>query len=104
MRRYVPGLDFSLERGTDLVPDDGRYYIVRNGAVIASFRSERAAVGRYKEMIAEAGGYPAQQESGLTPEERRAILIKESINKRLDLAEDYWTAASRKHKGNKYKW
>lgn len=104
MKQYVPGLGISLERGTDEVPNDGRYHVTRNGEVVASFRSQSAALRRYKELIAEAGGYPKQQAPNPTAEERRAILIKESINKRLDLAEDYWGAASKKHKGSKYKW
>lgn len=104
MKQYVPALGISLECGTDAVPKDGRYHVMMNGEVVASFRSQNAALRRYKGLIAEAGGYPKPEKPSMTAEDRRLLLIRESVHKRLDLAEDYWGAAATKHKGKKYTW
>lgn len=104
MKQYVPTLGISLERGTESVPNDGRYHVTKNGELVGSFRSHAKALLRYKEAVAEAGGYPRQEAPSLTDEERRLMLMQESINKRLDLAEEYWSSAATKHKGRKYTW
>lgn len=104
MKLWVPSLNVSLERGTEDVPRDGQYHVVRDGRIVKSFRSEKAALRLYRALIEELGGYPKSEQPTLTAEERKKILIRESINKRLDLAEDYWGTAGTKHKGKKYTW
>jgi hypothetical protein len=49
-RQAVPTLGLSLERGTDDVPDDSRFHIIMQGAVIFSSESEREALGKYREL------------------------------------------------------
>ena len=49
-RQAVPALHLSLERGTEDVPDDGRFHVVRDGAVLYSSESQRDALRHYRDL------------------------------------------------------
>jgi len=49
-RQSFPAAGVSLERGTENVPDDGRFHLVVDGKVAESFRSEKQAQQRYQEL------------------------------------------------------
>ncbi len=42
-RQYIRGAEFSLERFTENVPEDGRYYLLRDGAVAEVFETNEEA-------------------------------------------------------------
>ena len=44
--RHVRWLELSVQRGTDEVPDDGRYHLVQAGVVTYSTSSEAIALAR----------------------------------------------------------
>ncbi len=102
MNRYLPALGISLERGTSSVPDDGRFHVVKDGQILASYRVYAAADKKYRQVVAEAGGSLTPPKKQLTAEERRQLLRDEDTQKNLDLSDIYWSAAGKKHKGNKY--
>lgn len=58
-KSYIPDIKLSLEKGTNLVPNDGRYYVVRDGCIIDSFASLKQADGKFKQLVAESGYKPA---------------------------------------------
>lgn len=64
-RQRFPALALSLERGTEDVPDDGRYHLLVHGEVVESFARERPAVSAYeamrKRLIAETGWTPESE-------------------------------------------
>lgn len=74
-RQRFPALALSLERGTEDVPDDGRYHLVVHGEVVESFPRERPATTAYEEMrrrlIAETGWTPE-----LAPPSRDEVLAR----------------------------
>ena len=42
-RHSIPKLGFSIERYTDLVPGDGRFYVLHKGKIVKSYRSRSKA-------------------------------------------------------------
>ena len=73
-RQQVPELGLSMEKGTDAVPDDGRYHVLLDGEVLHSSLSERSAIRFYmdkkEQLFEDRGGKPRPKR--LTPEERLA--------------------------------
>lgn len=55
-KHYIPDINLSIEKGTDKVPSDGKYHIVRDGHIIDSFKFRMQAEGKFKKLI-EASGY-----------------------------------------------
>jgi len=49
-KQYIEGADFSLERFTDSVPQDGRYYILKDSQIAAVFDSQEEAQAYYKRL------------------------------------------------------
>lgn len=81
-REGIPAIGVSLEQGTEDVPDDGKYYIVIDGAIVASFSSEKRAQTEYRSrrdaLVAELGYSPDFQP--LPPEE---VLRRERVDREL---------------------
>ena len=46
-RQYVPGTALSLERNTDIVPNDGWFYVIKNGEVVGRFKTLKHAQQEY---------------------------------------------------------
>lgn len=61
-RQSFPDLGLSLERGTENVPDDGRYHLSIHGEIVESFGAERSALKAYEtlrqRLIIETGWSP----------------------------------------------
>jgi hypothetical protein len=49
-RQAVPALRLSLERGTEGVPDDGRFHVLRDGEVVYTSESQREALLLYRDL------------------------------------------------------
>lgn len=62
-RQEFPALGLSLEKATENVEDDGRFYLIVHGVIIDSFLSERVALARYekerKRLIKATGWAPS---------------------------------------------
>jgi hypothetical protein len=54
-RQTLPDLDLSIERFTDRVPTDGRWYILRAGEPVGRFRSLSAAQEAWRKIVRESG-------------------------------------------------
>jgi len=57
-RHFVPAISLSIEKNTGNVPNDGKFYLVKAGMVIQSFRSRRLAEERFRQMLVESGYRP----------------------------------------------
>jgi hypothetical protein len=83
-RHFIPKLDLSIERNTDQVPNDGKFYIVHQGHVMDGFRSIKKAEERFRQLVKESGykpeGSPAKPKSA----------SEEGIERYLDAKDDYW--------------
>lgn len=83
-RRELPQIDLSVERGTDRVPNDGKFHILRDGEVLESFKLEKTAVARFREIA---------QEIGFSPEGSKAKptnAFEEDLDHYFDAKELYW--------------
>ena len=54
-RHYIPDLGLSIEKNTANVPQDGKYYLVRNGQILKGFGTLRKAEMAFKKLLAESG-------------------------------------------------
>lgn len=69
-KRELPQLELSVERATKNVPNDGRFYLVRRGRIIADFATEKSALKRYREILEEVGfERPEIEAAKVTPSE-----------------------------------
>ena len=60
------------------MPNDGKYYILKNKEIIASFRSRRQADKRFEELVLESGYEPNKIVK------RKSLTSQESIERYLD--------------------
>jgi len=95
-RHLIPELHLSVERNTGQVPHDGKYYLVRQGHIIESFRSIKKAEEKFRELVKESGHKP--EVSHVKP--RNAS--EEGIELYLDAKDRYWAESYRfRGKGGK---
>jgi hypothetical protein len=57
-RQHLPDLDLSIERQTDAVPDDGAWYLLREGEQLGRYRSLKAAQAAWREVLQDSGWKP----------------------------------------------
>jgi len=89
-RHFIPEIGLSIERNTGKVPADGRFHIVRSGAIVQSFRSRRLAEEKFRQLVKENGFTPKITESAQNP-------INESIE-RYAMAKDIFWAEGPKYR------
>jgi hypothetical protein len=58
LKIQAAGSDVSVQCETDEVPHDGRYYLLRGGQVIKSYRSQNQVMKAYKALLDEIGYQP----------------------------------------------
>lgn len=80
-RQVLPDLELSLERFTDDVPDDGRWYLLRSGQEIGRFRSRKAAQEAWKRHVRESGWEPRRPELDKDEIQRREQVERWSRNR-----------------------
>lgn len=69
-KRELPQLQLSIERATEDVPNDGRFYLVRQGKIIADFPTEKSALKEYSKILEEIGFQPQEiKGKKMTPSE-----------------------------------
>ncbi len=88
-RQTIPELELSIERGTNRVPEDGRFYVLRNGEVLGAFRSFKKALELYKRVVEESGYRP--------PPVEKQSLSQQAVARYLDAKDLYW-AESHKYR------
>lgn len=91
-RHIIPQLNLSIERNTAKVPNDGRFYIVRDGHTIERFRYIKKAEERFRQLVKESGYKPdvSPMKPWSAPDEE--------LERYLDAKELYW-AESHKYRG-----
>ncbi len=57
-RRSIPQINLSIERNTDKVPCDGKYYLFKDGVIIKVCRSKAKADELFKKIVDESGYKP----------------------------------------------
>lgn len=83
-KRELTEVGLSIERATENVPNDGRFYLVWRGKIIGDFSTEKLALQRYKEILAEVGFKPQETKSEqVTPSQ-------EWLDQYLYAKEIYW--------------
>ena len=82
-RHFIPQLNLSIERNTLKVPNDGRFYLIRDGCIIDSFRSIKKAEERFRQLA---------KESGFKPEVAEPISSADESIERYQMAKDlFWS-------------
>lgn len=94
--RYTAmGTTLTVEKCTENVPDDGRYYLLDDGQALETFSSRKKAVARFRELLKERGYQPPEWE----PNEVNPF---DETLRGLDVAKEvYWHYASRYRTGGK---
>ena len=69
-RQIHPRANISIECNTNRVPTDGKYYIIKDGKVIASFRSLKAAQPCYQQLVEEIALPPLVKQENKMPSEQ----------------------------------
>ncbi|MBI3910904.1 MAG: hypothetical protein HY320_08215 [Armatimonadetes bacterium] len=54
-KRSLKGSGISLECATENAPDDGCYHVLRDGRIVSSHRTLKAATGAYRALLEESG-------------------------------------------------
>jgi hypothetical protein len=91
-KHYIPDLLLSIERNTENVPKDGKYYLLRDGEIVEGFRTLKKAQMAFKQALDKIGYTPKpSEESAKSAAEQR-------IQAYLDAKELYW-AESHKYGG-----
>lgn len=91
-RHSLPALNLSIERLTENVPCDGKYYVLRDGETVGVFRSLKQATRLFRQIV---------DESGYKPEEvsmSKEALRNAEMNRYFEAKELYW-AESHKYRG-----
>jgi len=89
-KTYHRGSPASLERGTESVPDDGKYYLLLDGQIVNSFRSLKKAKEAYRQLLADIGFEPEAKEAEVNGEELRR---RERLAIDYYRISDYWDEA-----------
>lgn len=96
-RLAIPEAGLSIEQNTEHVPHDNKYYVLRDGAVVAGYQALKKAREKLQQLKDEVGFKPAA--AAPTPEGTGDELAnREHIERLLDAASSYWSQ-SHKHRG-----
>lgn len=96
-RQGFPDIDLFVEQGTARVPNDGKFHVIYQGKIRASFRARARAITEYKRLIAEIGYTPPKPK----PEDKSKIIAREAIERDLDRIAAYWDRAESYRTGGK---
>lgn len=94
-RLAVPEVGLSIEQNTENVPQDGKYHVLKQGAIVASYPSLKRARERLQRLKDEAGFVP---QSAREDEAGDELASKEHVERLLDAHGRYW-GASHKFRG-----
>lgn len=95
-RLAIPDAGLSIEQNTENVPNDGKYHIVKNGAVVASYPSLKRARDRFQKLKDEVGYRPVRPDAAAQGED---LAAKEHIERLLDAASSYWGSSHKYRSG-----
>jgi hypothetical protein len=55
-RQTIPGYNVSIEEGTENVPKDGRYYVLKDNQIVGKFTNLKRAREKYLQLLEEIRG------------------------------------------------
>ena len=91
-RQQIPQIELSIERATESVPDDNKYYVIQNGQPLGSFRSLKPAQQLFRRVLADSGYTPKPVETQKS--------VSEMVTERYMEAKDaYWANSHRYRSG-----
>lgn len=90
-KHYIPDIGLSIEKNTENVPHDGKYYLLRDGQIVGAFRTLKKAELAFRELLAEAGYTPKPAEK------QTKSAAEQNIERYLDAKDRYW-AESHKYR------
>jgi len=70
-RQEVQAIGLSIEQGTSLVPNDGRFHVVVDGNVVFSSKAKSTALTRYRSLRDELLQKAGIEQKPVDPEETR---------------------------------
>ena len=91
-RQLIPDIKLSIEKDTDVVPKDGKYYVVQDGEIKGTFRSIKLAQKLFSDLVKESGYTPSRK-----PATKKSA--SELATDRYLEAKDFYWAESYKHRG-----
>ena len=90
-RQQIPDIKLSIERATESVPDDNKFYVIQDGQTLGSFRSLTPAQQLFRQVVADSGYTPKPQESPKT--------VAEMVTERYMEAKDAYWSNSHRYRG-----
>ena len=63
-KHYIPEIKLSIERNTGNVPKDGKFYVVKEGEIVKSFKSRKIAEELFQKLVSESGFKPNKEHDG----------------------------------------
>ena len=88
-RQSIPDIGLSIERATDSVPDDGKFYVIIEGETLGSFRALKPAQQLFRQTVAEIGYRPPEPQG---PPKTVSEIMTERYMEAKDL---YWSDSHR---------
>lgn len=95
-KQFIKKVGLSLEKGTEDVPDDGRYHLCKSGQIMASFKTLQQGLKRYKDELEKMGYKPTKKVK------KKADLVKEATDSYLLWAESDKAATHRPKKSGRF--
>jgi hypothetical protein len=89
----LPEVGLSIERYTESVPDDGRWYLLRDGEQLGSYRSIKAAQAAWQAVLSDIGWTSTPRKV-----DGKEALEREKWAKDRDARMEYW------HSGRRHSW
>ncbi len=95
-KRYIPEIKLSVLCNCGLVPNDGKYYILKAEKIIASFRLQKQADKRFEELVVESG-----YQSDKKVVDKKVSTSQESIERYLDSKAIFYAVGPIRTKGGR---
>jgi len=82
-KHYIPDIGLAIERNTDNIPSDGKYYLLLNGEIISIYGTLKMAELAFKQKL---------DEIGYKPKPRKNVKSKaqQNIDSYLDSKDIFW--------------
>lgn len=90
-KHFVPGAGLSIERYTEAVPKDGKYYLLRDGEITHVFKSLKPAERKFRQMLKEMDYTPEPVAAGTRTQGEM------HVERYLDAKDMFW-ATSHQHR------
>lgn len=95
-KHYIPDIGLSIEKNTENVPQDGKYYLLRDVQIVSAFRTLKQAEIAFKEMVSELGYKPKPVKK------QTKSAAEQNVERYLDAKDVFWAEGPiRRDKGGR---